>query len=189
MRWSLNELKRTYRSVIDGWSRYIDAYGGSLAILVSPYVHFALLLNIVCVSRWTADGWWRDPIDILPGLLGFTLGALVILTSWVNVDFVRILSKKEEDEKSSIYESMLATVVHFVLMQAVALVFAIVAQAGPLTLLMSVTDGVIYEVFRFLQRFLWFWGHFLFIYSVLLSIAAVFAVFKLAGWSAKFNDH
>jgi hypothetical protein len=122
--WSL--CKQSYcgvRSVIrDYWS----AYHGWPALLSSPYLHAAAVLTILLWSRWTSPEWPDDVIAIVPSVLGFSLGGYAMLLAFGDVKFLQLLAEPEEEGAVSYYVALNASFVHFIVVQMLAIVMALI---------------------------------------------------------------
>lgn len=111
------------------FKRFWVAYGGSKALIRSRYLHFALLLVPFCWGSWSVPDWWDTVIGVLPNLLGFTLGGFAIFVAFGDSRFIASLAEAEADpNQPSVYRELCATFVHFILVQVVALVLAIVTK-------------------------------------------------------------
>jgi hypothetical protein len=68
-------------------------------------------------------------ISVLPNLLGFTLGGFAIFVSFGDARFIASLAAEADDTaQPSVYREFCATFVHFILVQVVALILAIVTK-------------------------------------------------------------
>ncbi|MDH6593345.1 hypothetical protein M2165_003234 [Variovorax sp. TBS-050B] len=111
------------------FKRFWVAYGGSGALLRSPYLYVALLIAPLCWGTWSAPNWWDTVISVLPNLLGFTLGGFAIFVSFGDARFIASLAAEEENAvRPTVYRELCATFVHFILVQVAALVLAIVTK-------------------------------------------------------------
>lgn len=111
------------------FKRFWMAYGGAGALLRSPYLYAALLIAPLCWGTWSAPNWWDTVISVLPNLLGFTLGGFAIFVSFGDARFIASLAAEADDTaQPSVYREFCATFVHFILVQVVALILAIVTK-------------------------------------------------------------
>jgi len=111
------------------FERYWQAYGGWGAVLRSRYLHAALVLTPFCWGTWGSAGWWDTVISVLPNLLGFTLGGFAIFVGFGDDRFKASLAAPEADPNSpTVFREFCATFVHFILVQLVALLCAIIAK-------------------------------------------------------------
>lgn len=108
-------------------SHYWKLYGGARALLGSPYVYISLCLTVVCVhfssTKTTAA---EIAVGVLPNLLGFTVGALAIVLAFSSGPVFETLAQKGKPE--SFFMKLTASLIHFILVQVLALTSAIVAR-------------------------------------------------------------
>jgi hypothetical protein len=168
-------MSNTIKSI---WIRYWDAYGGFQALFRSIYLWIALVLTLFGWSFWSKEDWWEIPLSVLPNLLGFSLGGLAILLGLIQPKIMAILSQKSDEAKASTMSQFTATFTHFVLVQASALITAVVfkslnfADEGQ-KMLMTQSQSCMLEAISGL-------GWLLFIYAVLLVFAVAIEVFRLS---------
>ena len=120
-------------------------------------------MNIFVEKRWD---WQGTVIATLPSILGFSLGGYAILVGFGDAAFFSIICKKMAEEKYSLYMRVNASFLHFILVQCVALIYAVLAKALHI-------DGII--LFSFL-------GTTLYIYALGVIISTCFSVLNLADW-------
>lgn len=109
--------------------RYWIAYGGWEAVLYSRYLHVALLLTPFCWGAWSKPLWWDTVIGVLPNLLGFTLGGFAIFVGFGDERFKASLAAPEKDpHQPTVYRELCATFVHFIFVQVIALLLALVSK-------------------------------------------------------------
>ena len=128
-------LKVWYRSYVDGeLSAFKDevrgywiVYGRSRALFRSPAVIISAMLSIVLVPAWWGSAWPDLTISIVPNLLGFTLGSMAIILAFPGNRLFKFLS--EDGREDSFYMEMSAKLVHFILVQVSAIVFALIGKA------------------------------------------------------------
>lgn len=179
-----------YRNLYDYWA----AYGGLRAILLSPYMHAAAGTTIALNHVWSKAGWWELPLSVLPNLIGFTLGALAVLTGWASREFVKALMETKIDGNTSIYKGLMASLVHFVVVQISALLLAVVARGRPFSddgsVAWRLVSGHIDVAYwrPLFTEFCWGIGYFAFLYAIFLALAAVLAVFQVVDMDESFSD-
>lgn len=170
-----------YKGVAGIFVRYWRAYGGAKALVSSPYFHVALLLTAITWGYWSKPLWWDQVIGVLPNLLGFTLGGFAVFLGFGDEKFRALLAGADEDEpdKPSLYVSLCATFVHFIIIQILALLYAILSKSwwffyewpAPIRALipcLNMLGGAI--------------GYSLFLYSVTSILAATMHMFRIATW-------
>lgn len=147
-------------------------YGGSKALIASPYFHTSLVLLLITSSYWLHNSWWDQPLSILPNLLGFTLGGFAIFLSLGTDDFRKFISQSLPKYNSSPYIIVVSSFVHFVTVQTFAIIFAVIGNALNEIELLKNAICVKY-IFSGL-------GYFLFIYSLTLALSVSFAIYEMA---------
>jgi hypothetical protein len=170
----MNCLKRflaPYKLLRSYWS----AYGGYQALLCSPYFLLSLLLSI-CITLF---GSFDQPLLaavfektflINPSLLGFTLAGLTVFLGVGDERFRdAIRGETPENNKPSPFIVVFVSFMHFTLIQILALLNAVI---GGFFFLSEIRQYVFFS--------LW-----LFLYSILLVVAAILAVYQLAQWYDK----
>lgn len=164
--------------------RYWHVYGGHKALLKSTYLWLAVILTILLYPQWSKPGWWNDVLSIMPSMLGFSLGGYAMWMAIGDDDFRKLISGEDEDGKPSPYMEVNSAFVHFIILQLLAIIFALFAKAYFFSLQ---KDNFI---FHFLGEF-WFYniclsGYFLsyfaFIYALLSALAATLALFRVSSW-------
>lgn len=161
------------------FSRYWNAYGGLCSLLKSPYLHLALLINIFTCHTWLHHGWWNIVLSILPNVMGFTLGGFAVFLAFGDERFREVIINKEDD-KPSLYLSLCANFLHFIIIQVSAIIYALAAKG-----LWFHVDNMphIFESVAYTTTYvLWAFGYFLFIYAITSALAAAVQVFRLASW-------
>lgn len=164
-------MNRPYRDLRQTFSKYWSAYGGCRAFLTSVYLHFSVLLTLLLCGfapeEATGISYLAElTLTIAPSLLGFVLAGTAVFLGMGDQRFIDCIRGKDpEEQEESPFLVVVASFTHFTLFQAIALINAIIGKA-------LLLQNCIYRLFS-----IW-----LFLYSVLLSIAAIMAVFKLAEW-------
>lgn len=179
-------IVRIYKSLFKWLGRFWAAYGRARAIILSPYFHLALVVNLVMYEKWRHETWWTDVISSLPNLIGFTLSGYAILMSFGSESFRKKLSGQRKPNEASPFVRINSTFVHFIFVQVLAVVSAIIASAQPFAKLLrpwisSITQNV--YVISFAEAaaiFCAFFGNLLFVYAWVLALAATMAVFRLS---------
>ncbi|WNJ95568.1 hypothetical protein RND59_00140 [Vibrio ruber] len=181
--------KGQYTGVRKLFARYWVAYGGFKSIVGSPYMHASLFITLISSGIWLEYDWVKIPISVLPNIIGFSLGGYAIWLALGDDKFRASISGKTKDGGESPFIVVNATFVHFIVLQILALIAALIGKSQP-----------IYNSPLFIQRFLldlapWlydvsqvisiacsFIGYFLFIYAIFSALAATMAIFRIAGW-------
>ncbi len=170
-----------YKGVFSIFHRYWRTYGQTRAMLRSFYLHSAIAMTVLCFPLWRAGGWWDVVLAVLPSLLGFTLGGFAIFIGFGSEKFRELIVKETEEDiragKPSIYESLCATFVHFIVVQICALIFALLQKAWSMEV---VHNAAWQSVLPYINAIGGFVGYALFAYSVTLTLAACMHVFRIA---------
>lgn len=182
-------LTSQYKGVFRLFKRYWAAYGGLRSIVLSPYFHLSLLITIVSHGSWIDPDWVDTPISVLPNVIGFSLGGYAIWLALGDEKFRYTISGKSKDGSDSPFIKVNATFVHFILLQIIALLFALIVKSKPLY------NSPLNWQHYFLEMAPWlydfsnvalliasFVGYLLFIYAILSALAATMAIFRIAGW-------
>jgi len=160
------------------FSIYWKAYGGLKALVRSFYLHLAIILLAGTFNTWTQPNWWDTVVGVLPNLLGFTLGGFAIFIGFGDERFRALLADAEDaPEQPTIYVQLCSTFVHFIVIQVVALAFALVAKSWwfyaewiePVREFLPMLNGMAGAI-----------GFGLFLYSVTSILAATMHVFRIA---------
>lgn len=176
-----------YSGVVSILRRYWSAYGGWLAVIKSPYLHISLVLLALTAHYWLTSSWWQQPISVVPSLLGFSLGGLAMLLSFGNSSFQDFISERESEIESapSALITVSASFVHFMLLQLLSLLIAIVFSSlnfyFPWPTSLRPFVNCTYVVFSAL-------GYLIFLYSICAMVAAVLAVFRMTSLFETFQN-
>lgn len=183
-------LFSSYPDVWDIFKRYWNSYGGVRSFAKSPYFHISLLITSISFSIWTKSGWWDLPTSILPNLIGFSLGGYAVWLSFGNDKFRAWLCKSRKSNVTA-FMQVNSAFVHFIIIQILALSYAIVAKSLPLFHAIYLLNGRhdpsalniwTHKAIFISVRFGWFIGVLLFVYAVLSGLAATIAVFRFSYW-------
>ncbi|HHW7569579.1 hypothetical protein ACJ7Z2_05320 [Mannheimia glucosida] len=179
-------LKDSYQGVSEIFQYYWDIYGGWRALLVSPYLHIAILLLIFTHHQWMSRDWWEQSLSILPNLLGFSLGGFAIFLGLGDEQFRAILAAKDENEKSSVYTVVSATFVHFILVQGLGIIFALLAKALAYQPIWLPDNYMFY--FAYITPIFWGIGYLFLLYALTSMIAVVMAIFRCTRLYEKYQE-
>jgi len=160
-------LVEHYKGVFEGLKLYWKVYGGLSSLITSPYLHLSLIISLIAHPAWMSQNketfWFDLSLSTLPNLLGFTLGGYAILLAFGDDRFRKQIAEKTDDGNPSLFMSLNGAFLHFIITQAIAILFAIIGNA------LEIKAGV----------FAWI-GFTLFIYSILTAVAAALAVLDVA---------
>jgi hypothetical protein len=197
----LQALKNTYNSIKSSYSDvgalladYFSAYGGKKALLLSPYLHFSILLCALSFPFWTFEDWEALVFSIIPAMLGFTIATFAIVISLGTSKILRVLLEKDDDEKHSVIIQVAATFAHFSLVQICMLLLAFLSKSGlPTLILQHFVPTEVFSSKANLREIVYLslkaFGFFFFLYAITLSIAAVLGLFRITNWMAMIMPH
>jgi len=114
------------------YEEYWRLYGGFKSLLCSPYFWVAALVTLACFPYWLKieDGervWAQTAIDVVPSIMGFSLGGMAIMLAFSNERFLSAI--REDGSVNSLFMKAVALFFHFLLIQAVAISFAFISKA------------------------------------------------------------
>jgi hypothetical protein len=153
-------------------------------IVTSPFLLVAAFIALLDFDNWSAGEWAPRAFELIPSLLGFSLGTYAILFSIMSNRLKRALKASHNPNGIPYLDEINATFFHFIFVQCLALLLAIVSG---LTLPSGMEDvlGPLPIEIELLMRGAWlfvcFIGSVLTTYSILLAIASALAVYRIAG--------
>jgi hypothetical protein len=177
---------KQYKSVAGIFSDYWHAYGGIVKLLTSPYLHTAFVLLLLTAPSWSGiwdtgskvgEGWWDQSIAVLPNLLGFTLGGFAIFIGFGDEKFRALLAEPASEGAVNDYVALCAHFVHFIAVQAVALIVAIAVKSFQFY---SPIADPIRDWLPCLNATVGAFGYLLFLYALTSVLAATMHVFRIA---------
>lgn len=176
-----------YKGVFEIFSRYWQAYGGLRAVVRSPYFHASMVLLALTQHTWSNPEWWDIVVGALPNLLGFSLAGFAIFIGFGDERFRSLLAKPEEDaQQPTIYVSLCATFVHFILVQILALIYAVVAKSW--WFYASWMEPV-RDLLPYANQVAGALGYALFLYALASVLAATMHVFRIAAMYESYQRH
>jgi len=177
------ELVKSYIGVRNLFRRYWRVYGGGREFLRSPYLHISGAIAALSYEAWARPDWWDRVFSVLPNLVGFSIGAFAIFLGVGGEVFQRKIAGTDPDApaKSSPFMRAAASFTHFIVVQAAAIIMAVILSnlyliniAGQPALLIRLNDWA--------RHLAWFVGGWLFIYALVLTFSTVMVIFRTAGW-------
>jgi len=113
-------------------SRYWGLYGGWKALFRSPYLYLGLVITVLSAPFWLKDGedgppWAQTAVEIIPSLLGFSMGGMTIMLAFSNAAIFTTLTQKGKHD--SLFLKVTANFFHFILVQTLAVVLALIGKA------------------------------------------------------------
>jgi hypothetical protein len=128
------------RCVGDQWNalarnlkEYWIVYGGWRAFWASPVLWTAFLVNAILYPLWIRGTWADAAISILPNVLGLSIGAMAIILAFPTTRIFSIMT--EDGRTDSFYLDLSSRLTHFIVIQVVALIFALMGKAYEFTIL------------------------------------------------------
>jgi hypothetical protein len=163
--------------------RYWKSYGGVKALVRSYYLYGAILLTLALAPHWLNTEWWKHVLAIMPSVLGFSLGGYAMWIALGDENFRKLISGESEPGKTSPFMSVNAAFVHFILLQILAIILALFADAYNFSL---PKESCILELFGnslyYLRKIFAFFGYFIFVYALLSAVAATLALLRVSSW-------
>ncbi len=161
---------------IPTFNLYWENYGGFKTIVTSQYFRISLLLTtlltIFVVIFGESKGWYEHTLNTLPDILGFSIASFAILISLGDNKFRKKLSAEKDSQKSTPFMIINSSFVHFIFIQIIAILFALISQ-------ILVLKNIIF----------FFIGMFLLIYAVLLTLAATLGILQFSLWYQDFLNN
>lgn len=160
--------------------RYWKAYGGLCALVTSGYFWTSVVVTLCLFNLWTNQGWWDPVLSIMPNLLGFSLGGFALWLAIGDDGFRKEISSKDNEEQYSIYTSINASFVHFIMLQILAITCALLAKSFDFVLPADSWPvkyfGNYYYSLCTAGAFI---GFFLFVYALFSALAATMGLFQI----------
>ena len=120
-----------YSGIQKLFARYWVAYGGFKSFIGSPYMHASLFITIISSGTWLQNDWVNIPISVLPNIIGFSLGGYAIWLALGDDKFRANISGKTKDGGESPFIIVNATFIHFIVLQILALIAALIGKSQP----------------------------------------------------------
>ena len=161
--------------------QYWKAYGGLRAIFLSPFFGLSIVLLIITSHFWITQQWWEQVLSVMPNVLGFTLGGFAIFLGFGDEKFRELISGQAEGEDgASPYMEVSATFLHFVLIQLITLLAAIVVKSISFDPPDSL-KGALASV-GCLRLIADMFGYWIFLYGLCITAASAIAIFRVSFW-------
>ena len=133
---------------------YWKLYGGARALATSPYIYLSIFLTAGLYRFWLKENqgeriWAQTSIDIIPSMLGFSMGGMAIMLAFSNTKI--FLTVSEEGKPHSYFMKIIANFFHFIIIQSFSLILALFSKVysnnilsafGFFTLIYSITLGL-----------------------------------------------
>ncbi|WP_308400474.1 hypothetical protein [Agrobacterium tumefaciens] len=115
----------TFTQFVAFWKsirRYFKGYGGWAAVFCSPIFVFSLMVTALNYPNWIEPKWVTRSFEMIPSLLGFSLGSYTILFSVMTGRLKRALKAVRNGKGTNYLEEINATFFHFIFVQILCLV-------------------------------------------------------------------
>lgn len=173
--------------------KYWSIYGGIKAVVFSPYFHLSIAITYLMSGVWTQTGWWDHVLNIMPNILGFSLGGYAIWLAIGDEKFKSLIAGQDEDapEESSPYMDISVAFVHFIFVQFAALTLALIALGSSIKwpfpdMTICFNDKVLlntHDVKLWASCF----AFLIFIYAIMTALAATFQILRYSIWYDDFQ--
>ena len=171
---------------MDIFSRYWKAYGGTRDLARSAYLHASVVMLVITFHFWIFHKWWEQPLSIIPNLLGFSLAGLAVFVGFSDREYQSLLATTKDDKGTSVFLSTCATYIHFVVIQFMSLVFAIVAKSLDFDLdWPAPLDTFVRPAFCVFSAI----GYLLFLYAIFSMVAAAMSLFRTVYWYQVYHEN
>lgn len=173
-------------------SDYWASYGGVRALVRSKYLGLAIVLLLPTYGLWSAPGWWDLPLQVLPNIVSFSLAGFAMFMAFGDDRFKRLMV--DVGEEKGPFLPISATFTHFIVVQTIAIILAVVAKAQVLTSTQAVFPHVAHllpvtSAYRVaLRQLFWAFSFGTFLYAITSILAATFAVFRVSRWFNEFHS-
>lgn len=174
-------------------STYWSIYGGFKAVLFSPYFHISIAITYLLQGVWTEAGWWTHVLDIIPNVLGFSLGGYAIWLAIGDDKFKSLIAGKDEEapEESSPYMDISVAFVHFIFVQFIALILALLALGASKQwpfpeVHFCIGDQIVVNTHD-IKVWASCFAFLTFIYALMTALAATFQILRYSIWYDEFQ--
>lgn len=117
---------------VDPFRRYWRIYGGWRALFSSVYFYAALALTAACYPYWSKVGTASAQlaVDVVPSVMAFSLGGMAIVLAFSEGRFLKVIRQSGKEE--SLFMKVITNFFHFLTIQTLALISAMIVFAFPL---------------------------------------------------------
>lgn len=172
---------------------YIKNYGGWKTFFTSRYVWASVFITALSFGAWGTLEWPKAPLTALPSIISFSIGSFAIWLGFGSDHFKYIISRIELAENKNGYSVVNSTFVHFILVQATCILYALTFQAISLFPLNSQLTQAFKSAFgtapiiiiNFISSF---FGYFLFVYSICLIFAVTLSIYRVTLWHGRYLE-
>ncbi|MGY0312482.1 hypothetical protein BZA03_104163 [Alteromonas sp. I10] len=159
---------------------YFAIYGGWPKLFKSSYFWISVIITSLFYPTWSKPEWWGNPLDILPNILGFSLGGYALIMAFGDKEFLRVLSYKNSKGETSAFMDLNAAFVHFIVLQIFAIILALLSENFFLVGIPKFVFEWNLIYFLYAATYIWYFLSYLtFIYALITTFAATFAILRV----------
>lgn len=163
--------------------KYFRHYGGWRAVFCSPFFAFSIFCSFVSYGNWGNVKWVELTYQVIPNMLGFSLGTYALLFSLMGNSVKNALKSIRNNNNVLYIDELNATFLHFIFMQILAFFWAYLYSQS----VISDVNGFLLHRFRCVWDFMPFLrvlgsaiGIAILTYAISLSVASSLAVYRIA---------
>ena len=179
------EFCESYKQTFKIFSEYWKKYGKLKGLVTSPYFSISVALTLLMLHYWLTEKWWETALNILPNIFGFSLGGYAVVLAFGDEKFREKLGTTKNNESVSAYLTISSTFAHFIIIQIIALILALLAKAFDFKYLFN---DQIEKIIQILIPIGYGIGFFFFIYAILSALAATMGIFRISMWHNAFIE-
>lgn len=143
---------------------FVAIHGGTRSFVRSPFLLLSCVFTFFCFPLWLFEEFRREQLgdvifQVVPSMLGFSLGGMAILLAFSSPSFVRQI--RQGGKPDSLFMKTIASFFFFIMIQTATLLIALLMK------------GNSFIVFAFCVTFL-------LIYSIFTAFAIAFNLFDIA---------
>jgi uncharacterized membrane protein len=123
-------------SSFEPFRHYWKIYGGTRALLKSPYLWLSAVITVGCFPFWLDRGPRGDArpvadalLTVIPALMAFTLAGMAIILALSGQKFTHAI--REGGKYDSLFMQVVVLFFHFILVQSIALILAFFLNSYP----------------------------------------------------------
>lgn len=178
----MTTLSNPYVALRDAFKRYWRDYGGLISISTSPQFHISILVTALTYNIWVVPRWVELSTSIIPNLLGFSIGTYALFFSLLSENMRSGLQYLKDNRGTSYLDQLNSLFFHMIVVQLVALVYAIGFKSTLITDILGLVYGAdVSECIVLYPRLIGsVIGCVLMIYSVLNVLGAALAIYRIA---------
>ena len=181
------QTPKQFKGAAESFQQYWKAYGGWRAAIGSPYLLVSVVLAVFMAPLWLRPNWWDIVLDVMPNVLGFSLGGFAIFLAFGDDGFRRLIAGQHHtdgDGEQSPYLDFSAAFLHFIVVQVIAVLFSLFAKSFYFVELGQHSKLLVLN--EIVKPIWWFVGFGLFCYAICSALAAAMAIFTL---TRSFDDY